>query len=105
MSRPYEPPEKLDDEEEDDHRDHQKVDHFPEEEPVRDFFAMDHRFPLEVTLLARHKHADQRHNNVLDQRVDDLAECRADDHPNGQIDDIAFEGELFEFLKQGPSLT
>src|SRR5205823_7692377 len=91
----HKPAEKLDDEEKDSRRDKEKVDHLPEEQPVRDLFAMYHELPGEIALLAWQQHADERHEEVLDQGVDELAKGRPNDHRDGQIDDIAFEGELF----------
>ena len=43
--------------------------------------------------------ADERHDDVVDQGIDDLAESRADDHADGEIDDIALHGEFSEFLQ------
>src|SRR5215216_463292 len=43
--------------------------------------------------------ADRRHENVAHQRLDDLAECSADDDADGQVDHVAFEGEFLEFLE------
>src|SRR2546426_537527 len=100
MARPHEPSEKLDNEEKEGHRDNQKVDHFPEEQPIRNLLAMNPRLPLLITLLARQHHTDQGHDNVLDERVDHLTERRPDDHTNGQIDDIAFERKILELLKE-----
>jgi hypothetical protein len=36
---------------------------------------------------AAEKLPDRRHQNVLHQRVDDLAEGSADDHADGEVDD------------------
>src|SRR2546426_8526747 len=47
------------------HRDNEKVDHFPEKQPVGDFLAMDHDLPLEIALLSRQQHADEGHDDVL----------------------------------------
>ena len=43
--------------------------------------------------------ADQRHDNVVDQRIDDRPECGADDDADGKIDDVAAHGEFLEFLE------
>jgi hypothetical protein len=42
---------------------------------------------------------DDRHEDVADERVDDLPERGSDDHADGKIDDIATQGELLEFLE------
>src|SRR5215471_10406470 len=104
LSRLHEPPQKLDDEEENGQRDQEKVDHLSEKQPIRDFLPMDDSLPLEMAMLSCEQHTDQGHDEVLDQRVDDLAEGRPDDHPDCEINDIAFEGEVLEFLDQGPGL-
>jgi hypothetical protein len=48
--------------------------------------------------------ADDRHDQVTRPRVDDLAEGPADDHAHGEIDHVALEGELLEFLTSCPWL-
>jgi hypothetical protein len=42
--------------------------------------------------------ANRRHHDVIDQRLDDGAEGGADDHADGHVHDIAFEGKLSELL-------
>ncbi len=41
---------------------------------------------------------NSRHDNVFDQRADNLAERATDDHTDRHIDDVAFECEVFELL-------
>src|SRR5262249_23642237 len=45
--------------------------------------------------LAHHQ-ADKGHDDVVDERVDDFAEGRANDDPNCQVEDIALHGKFFE---------
>jgi len=42
--------------------------------------------------------ADHRHDHVSDQRIDNLAECSADDHADSEIHHVALEGKLLELL-------
>ena len=42
--------------------------------------------------------AEDRHDDVVDQSVDDLAERRANDHADGEAQRIAFEREFLEFI-------
>src|SRR5262249_873237 len=41
--------------------------------------------------------------HVADQRGDDLAERAADDHADGEVDDVALHRELAEFRQQAPA--
>ena len=43
--------------------------------------------------------ANDRHDYVANQRIDDRAECGANDHPDGEIDDVTAHGEFFELFK------
>ena len=43
--------------------------------------------------------ADDRHEQVADERLDDPPEGRADDHADREIDDVAAQGELLELLE------
>src|SRR5262249_23759459 len=43
---------------------------------------------------------DERHDDVVHQRLHDGPECGSDDDADGQVDDIAFEGEFLEFIKE-----
>src|SRR5262249_52877843 len=45
--------------------------------------------------------ADDRHEDIGDQRVDDGAEGGTDDHTDGEIDDVAAQREFLEFLEHG----
>ena len=45
------------------------------------------------------RQADRRHDDVLDQRIDDAGEGRADDHTDRQVHHIAAHGEFLEFLE------
>ena len=49
--------------------------------------------------------ADHRHEDVADQRRHDAAEGRADDDADRQIERIALDGEVLEFLQHGRSLS
>jgi hypothetical protein len=42
--------------------------------------------------------ADGRHDDVLHQRIDDVAKRRTNDDADGEIHDVAAHGEGFEFL-------
>jgi hypothetical protein len=44
---------------------------------------------------------DERHDDVLHHGIDDLAERATDDHTDGQIDDVAFQGKISEFSQHG----
>jgi len=57
-----------------------------------------HRQCLEIE--AADQRADAGHDHVLDQRRDDLAERGADDHADGEIDDVALDREVAEFFQQ-----
>ena len=43
--------------------------------------------------------AQGRHQDIVDQRLDDAGECRADNDAHGKIDHISLDRELFEFLE------
>ena len=45
--------------------------------------------------------ADDRHDDVLDHRVNDLAEGTTDDHTDGEVDDVALQGKVSEFSQHG----
>src|SRR6185295_16397040 len=101
--RAHHPAEKLDDEDEQHEGKDQKVHDLAEEQAVRHLLAVDHPLPLEVAPLAGHHHADERHDDVLHQRIDDLAERGADDHGDREIDHVALQGELLELVEQRES--
>ena len=42
-----------------------------------------------------------RHENVADQRRHDVAEGRADDDADREIESVALDGEVLEFLQHG----
>ena len=44
--------------------------------------------------------ADDWHDDILDDRGDNLTECCTDDHTDGEIDNVAFHGEFLEFLDE-----
>src|SRR5690606_20962118 len=46
----------------------------------------------------RHR-ADQRHDDVRNQRTHDAAKRSADDHTNREINDVTLDGELTKFLQ------
>src|SRR6185436_4073643 len=96
----HHPAEKLDDKDEEHQGEDQEVHDLAEEQAVGDLLAVEHPLPLEVALLAGHHHADEGHDDVFHQRIDDLAEGGADDHADGEVDDVALEGELLELVEQ-----
>src|SRR6185295_4096630 len=49
--------------------------------------------------------ADDRHDDVFGQAGDDLAECCADDHGDGEIEHVAFHDECPEFLEHDSPLA
>jgi hypothetical protein len=49
---------------------------------------------------AAQKFADDGHQHVLDEGVDDFLEGTADDDADRQVDDIALHGEFLEFLNK-----
>ena len=48
--------------------------------------------------------AQRRHDDVGDQRVHHLAEGRANDDADGQINHVSARGEFLEFLEEGADL-
>src|SRR5207247_108095 len=46
--------------------------------------------------------ADERHDDIGNQRINDRAERGADNHTDSKIDDIAAHCEFLEFLKHRP---
>src|SRR6185503_8375861 len=50
---------------------------------------------------AAEQEPDRRHQDVFYERVDDLAEGGADDHADGEVDDVAPHRELFELFEHG----
>jgi hypothetical protein len=46
------------------------------------------------------EYSQDGHENVFDQRVDDVSESGPDDQAHCQIDHIAAENELLEFLEK-----
>ena len=48
---------------------------------------------------ASERHADRRHDQVVDDRRHDLAERGADDDADGEVDDVAAGGKVTEFLE------
>lgn len=55
-----------------------------------------HEFVREIQ--AARQHADHGHDEILHHRVDDLRKRSADDHADGEIHDVALDGEFLEFL-------
>jgi hypothetical protein len=49
--------------------------------------------------------ADDRHDDVIDEPINDLAERRADDHADGEIERVAPHREVLEFLPHASSPT
>src|SRR4030095_13814472 len=39
-----------------------------------------------------------RHEHVFNQRIDDRTEGRSDNHADGEIDSVSFDGEFLEFI-------
>ena len=51
-------------------------------------------------LIDRKCGADQRHHDLLDQRIDDLPERCSNNDAHRQINDVALEGKALELLEQ-----
>ncbi len=47
------------------------------------------------------KSGDGRHDDVLHQRIDDVAKCRADDDADGEVGDIAAQRKFPELMQDG----
>src|SRR4051794_24978681 len=94
------PAEEFDDEEEQRQGHDHEVDDLAEEQAVGDLLAVDDPLPVEIALFAGQDDADKWHDDVLYQRIDDLAERGADDHADGQVDDVPLQGERLEFVDQ-----
>src|SRR3989344_4320133 len=92
--------EKFNDEDIQRKRHDDEIHHLADEQTVRNIFAIDDELPAEVALLARQQHADGGHDDVFDERIDDLAEGGADDDTDGEIYDVALEREVLELLEQ-----
>lgn len=96
--------------------DDQKVDHLAQEfTPVdrlvdhdglrlRIDVRSEHRLQLFVPLIAGHHQRQQRHDDVVDQRLDDGAEGGPNNHADGQVDDISLEGEGLELVEHRTGL-
>src|SRR6267378_4346226 len=91
--------EELHDEKVEHERDDDEVHDLAEEEPVGDFLRADHDLPAEVALLAGRQYPHGRHEDVLDQGIDDLGERGADDHAHSEVDDVPLQGEVLEFIE------
>ena len=46
------------------------------------------------------ENSENRIDDVIYQRIYDAGKCTADDHTNGKIHHVAFQGKLFEFLNE-----
>src|SRR4030095_2016873 len=44
------------------------------------------------------KETNRRHEHIFDQRIDDRTEGRSDNHADGEIDSVTFDGEFLEFI-------
>ena len=49
------------------------------------------------------RQSDRRHQDVLDERGDNLAERGADHHAHGQVDNVASHDKFFELVVHAPS--
>ena len=58
-----------------------------------------------VEIETAHEQADRRHEDIFHERVNDSAKGRANDHADGEIDRVTFDGELFEFFPHAACLT
>ena len=47
------------------------------------------------------QHGYQRHDQITHHGINNFSKGRTHNHANGQINHIAFEGELFEFFEHG----
>ncbi len=94
----------LDDEEENDGRDHEKADQRVDEVPLAKLALVDREREFrEVGLTADRR--DQGNDETLDQRRDDRAERRADDDCDRKIDHVATQDECSEVAEHAPFLS
>src|SRR3954469_250941 len=91
---------RLDDEEEDRGGDEEEVDDVVDERAVAENAAIDReRLAAEVDAA---DHADDRRDQVVDERLDDRGERDAQDERDRQLDEIASQQELAELLEHDP---
>ena len=76
----------------------QEVDDRRQERAVLDRDAAD--LPDEIGEVGVRDEADERRNDVANQRIDDAFERSADDHADGEIQHAAFGDECFKFRKE-----
>ena len=89
----------ADDEEVEDEGDDQERDDRVDERAVADFAVVDREGQgREVRLTADGR--DERGDDVLDKRVDDLGERGADDNRDRQVEDVAAQDERLELIDQ-----
>ena len=55
----------------------------------------DHVFEVGETVSAG-DYGDHGHDDIIDKRADDFAECAAHDHTDCHVNDVAFHGKLLE---------
>src|SRR5271157_3189141 len=100
----HDPAQELHDEKEEGRGHDQEVDDISKEQTVLNVLTFNPEHPVFIALVAREDDADNWHDNVIDQRLDDVAEGAADDHAHGQVDHIPFERELPELVEYGECL-
>src|SRR5262249_21618516 len=94
------PAEELHREDVEDERDDQEIDDLSDEDTEWDLLAVQGDRPLRIGLVSRSDHGNQRHDYILDERVDDLGERSADDDADRDVDDVALEGEVAEVASE-----
>src|SRR5262249_7738893 len=103
LPEPVDPAQELDHEEEQHQGHYEEGYHFPQELAEGDGGIADLDHPVLVPAPGQDE-ADQWHEDVLDQGVDDFAEGRPDNDGDGQVDDVALEREGLELLQQREGL-
>jgi hypothetical protein len=88
------------DHQEDAERDDEKVDHCLDERAVLDAGIAHGQRQCGEIEFAEHQ-TECRHDEVVDQRGDDLTKGRSDDDGDGEIHHIALHGEVSEFFEHG----
>lgn len=74
-----------------------KVDYSLKEQTIGNLSRSDDPLHIFVVVLLGNERK-KRHYNAVDERVDNRSERRADNHTNGEIDDVSFECEGLEFI-------
>lgn len=76
-----------------------EIDDCLKELTVRNLGSADDPFHLAVVGLLSNQRK-KRHDDAVDQRIDDTGEGGADDHTNGKINDVSLECKGFEFVPE-----